>query len=109
MTVERRIDDRRRRVLFSANRPQSSAPLALAVEEQDDLRAARRPQEAYGSRVKRRLRSRWFSVIPIHRSRLLLLIGFSLAVTSPTLRRPLLCSHLKFLIEPPRDRETAKA
>ena len=81
MTVERRIDDRRRRVLFSANRPQSSAPLALAVEEQDDLRAARRPQEAYGSRVKRRLRSRWFSVIPIHRSRLLLLIGFSLAVT----------------------------
>ena len=81
MTVERRIHDRRRRVLFSANRPQSSAPLALAVEEQDDLRAARRPQEAYGSRVKRRLRSRWFSVVPIHRSRLLLLIGFSLAVT----------------------------
>ncbi|MEC8475697.1 MAG: hypothetical protein VXZ38_13670 [Planctomycetota bacterium] len=81
MTVERRIDDRRRRVLFSANRPQSSAPLALAVEDQDDLRAARRPQEAYGSRVKRRLRSRWFSVVPIHRSRLLLLIGFSLAIT----------------------------
>lgn len=81
MTLERRTNDRRRRVLFSTQASHTFAGQEASEEEHDRHRAARRPQEAYGSRVKRRLRSRWFSLIPIHRSGLLVLIGISLGLS----------------------------
>lgn len=34
----------------------------------EELREARRPQVAYGSQVRRCLRGRWFSLVPVHRT-----------------------------------------
>lgn len=81
MTGVRRVNDRRRRVLFtSANRP-ASPVMGASNGVKQDLRSARRPQEAYGSRVKRRLRARWYSLVPVRRSSLLLVTACSLLFT----------------------------
>ncbi len=82
MTVERRTDDRRRRVLFSSTQPHLANDQITSPDQQNNLRAARRPQEAYGSRVKRRLRARWFSLIPLHRSTLISVIAASFALVA---------------------------
>lgn len=80
MTIERRSIDRRRRVLFSSMRPDAHDGEDLSPKESHQLRSARRPQDAYGSRVKRRLRSRWFSLVPIHRGSLLGLIAITFGI-----------------------------
>jgi hypothetical protein len=81
MTVERRTDDRRRRVLFSNQRSSTTANYDASSETQTENLVARRPQEAYGPRVKRRLRSRWFSLVPIHLSSLLAFVVLSISLT----------------------------
>jgi hypothetical protein len=81
MTVERRTDDRRRRVLFSTQRPSTSANHDVSSETQIENSVARRPQQAYGPRVKRRLRSRWFSLVPIHLSSLLAFVGLTISLS----------------------------
>ena len=80
MTIERRSIDRRRRVLFSSMRPDTHERDDLSPTESHRLRSARRPQDAYGSRVKRRLRSRWFSLVPIHRGSLLGFIAITFGI-----------------------------
>lgn len=99
MTAERRTDDRRRRVLFSTRGPHAVAGQDSSSKEHDEHRAARRPQEAYGSRVKRRLRSRWFSLIPIHRGRLLSMIGVSLGLSLLLCLGHYYTGHSDFLLE----------
>lgn len=80
MSIERRTADRRRRVLYSAQQVESSSTGDLAR-----LREARRPVAVYGSRVHRRLRARWFSLVPVRRSTM------SLVATSVIVLCALLC------------------
>ena len=80
MTVERRSIDRRRRVLFSSMRPHAHDQDEGSQNDPDHRRAARSAPSAYGARVKRRLRSRWFSLVPIHRGSLLGLIAITFGI-----------------------------
>ncbi len=69
MSIERRIsaESRRRRVLYQTTReftPESAAERRAS----EKLREARRPTASYGSHVNRRLRGRWFSLVPIRRT-----------------------------------------
>ena len=68
MPVERRSADRRRRVLYSQHDPTPST--AASRRARDKLREARQPTKAYGARVHRRLRGRWFSIVPVRSSTL---------------------------------------
>ncbi len=67
MSNGRRTIDRRRRVLYSANQADNAPSTAASRRETERLREARRPTAAYGSRVHRRLRGRWFSMVPVRR------------------------------------------
>ncbi|MGI9471528.1 MAG: hypothetical protein ACR2NZ_08360 [Rubripirellula sp.] len=67
MSHGRRTNDRRRRVLYSAHQADHAPSTAASRREAIRLREARRPQAAYGSRVHRRIRGRWFSLVPIRR------------------------------------------
>ncbi len=68
----RRISGRRRRVLYSSHHADSSPPTAASRREAAKLRKARRPPAAYGTKVKRRLRGRWFSLVPVRRRSLII-------------------------------------
>ncbi|QDV47881.1 hypothetical protein Enr13x_77930 [Stieleria neptunia] len=76
MSQLRRTTDRRRRVLYhshvSPHTPSTPATRRAAAE----LRAARQPAQAFGSRVHQHLRGRWFSLVPVSR----LAMGMSAAV-----------------------------
>ena len=63
----RRTGGRRRRVLYTSHHADSSTPTAASRREAAKLRKARRPPAAYGWRVHRRLRGRWFSLVPVRR------------------------------------------
>jgi len=68
MSIDRRAtsQSRRRRVLYQFSRdftPESPAERRAA----EKLREARRPTASYGSHVNRRLRGRWFSLVPVRR------------------------------------------
>ena len=78
MSSGRRVNDRRRRVLYSAQHADQNATTASRSEARR-WREARRPQEAYGSRVHRRLRGRWFSLVPVRRRSLIAVVGSLLA------------------------------
>lgn len=82
MSNGRRTIDRRRRVLYSANQADNERSTAASRRETERLREARRPTAAYGSRVHRRLRGRWFSIVPVRRRTMItissLLGGFAL-------------------------------
>lgn len=67
MSSGRRTTDRRRRVLYSTHQADQSTPTAASRRAIERLREARRPTAAYGSRVQRRLRGRWFSLVPVRR------------------------------------------
>ena len=75
MSSVRRVNDRRRRVLYSAQHADQHAPTAASRSEARRLREARRPQEAYGSHVHRRLRGRWFSLVPVRRRSISVVVG----------------------------------
>ncbi|MEE2937797.1 MAG: hypothetical protein VYA84_17550 [Planctomycetota bacterium] len=77
MSNERRTLDRRRRVLYSTHQTDSATGGDLAR-----MRAARQPSAAYGSRVHRRLRARWFSLVPVKRSSMALVASIIFAISS---------------------------
>ncbi len=63
----RRTGGRRRRVLYTSHHADSSSSTAASRRDAAKLREARRAPSAYGSRVRRRLRGRWFSLVPVRR------------------------------------------
>ncbi|TWU59148.1 hypothetical protein Poly51_19340 [Rubripirellula tenax] len=67
MSTVRRTNDRRRRVLYSSHQADQTTSTAASRREFERLREARRPTAAYGVRVQRRLRGRWFSLVPVKR------------------------------------------
>ena len=75
MQQGRRTNDRRRRVLYSAQQADHASATKTSRREAEKLREARCPQTAYGSRVHRRIRGRWFSLVPIRRRSMILVAG----------------------------------
>ena len=71
MSYGRRITDRRRRVLYSSRNAENESVTAASRRAALRLREARSPSAAYGSRVQRRLRGRWFSLVPVRRRALI--------------------------------------
>ncbi len=68
MSTDRRMiaQSRRRRVIYQTSLeegPETAAERRAA----ERLREARRPTAHYGSHVRRRLRGRWFSLVPVNR------------------------------------------
>lgn len=61
----RRTIDRRRRVFYTSQQADNAPPTAASRREAERLREARKPSEAYGARVQRRIRGRWFSLVPV--------------------------------------------
>jgi hypothetical protein len=60
-------DSRRRRVLVYQSLCQEEAPNAAERRKVEQLRRARRLPTTYGGNVNRRLRGRWFSLVPVRR------------------------------------------
>ncbi|WP_153556061.1 ICP22 family protein [Roseimaritima sediminicola] len=58
------LAERRRRVIYAHGLDQRRGPSKAAVAAR---RQARRPHAAYGARVHRRLRARWFALVPVRR------------------------------------------
>ncbi len=67
MSFSRRNTDRRRRVLYTSGLAENEVSTAASRRNALLLREARNPTATYGSRVKRRIRGRWFSLVPIRR------------------------------------------
>lgn len=67
MTPIRRTADRRRRVLYHAHVAPQTPSTPAARRAAEELRAARQPAKAFGSRVHQHLRGRWFSLVPVSR------------------------------------------
>ncbi|MEM6470064.1 MAG: sulfite exporter TauE/SafE family protein [Planctomycetota bacterium] len=67
MTSSRRISERRRRVLYQNQLQPQRASTAASRAQAEKLREARQPASAFGSRVGRHLRGRWFSLVPVSR------------------------------------------
>ena len=82
MQQGRRTNDRRRRVLYSAQQAENGPKSAASRREAEKLREARCPQMAYGSRVHRRIRGRWFSLVPIRLRSMLLVTGSIFLLTA---------------------------
>ena len=82
MSHARRTSDRRRRVLYSAHQADHAQNTAASRREASRLREARSPQAAYGSRVHRRIRGRWFSLVPIQLRTMILVTGLLGLMTS---------------------------
>lgn len=86
MAANRRSDQRRRRVLYHAHVASHSPATPADRRAAEQLRAARSPAGAFGSRVNRHLRGRWFALVPVSGLAIgvftgtVLLIAFSLAV-----------------------------
>jgi hypothetical protein len=76
MSIERRTADRRRRVLYSTHHSDLTTTGDL-----ERLREARRPAAVYGSRVHRRLRARWFSLVPVRRSTMIVLASVLVGIS----------------------------
>ena len=92
MSQIRRTADRRRRVLYQTHvspHPASSRANHLSDEE---TRAARQPDQEFGSRVHRHLRGRWFSLVPV--SRLAIVVVTSIVLVVPAALT--LLHHLAF-------------
>jgi len=69
MSIGRRetSNSRRRRLLVYQNSREEVAETAADRRQFEKLREARRPSEIYGTSVNRRLRGRWFSLVPVRR------------------------------------------
>ena len=72
MPQDRRTTDRRRRILYSSQTADTSKPTAASRRAKEKLREARQPTKVYGARVHRRLRARWFSLVPVKRRTMLI-------------------------------------
>lgn len=82
MQQGRRTNDRRRRVLYSAHQAENESTSAASRRAAEKLREARCPQMAYGSRVHRRIRGRWFSLVPVRLRSMLLVTGSIFLLTT---------------------------
>ncbi|TWT83369.1 hypothetical protein CA13_48340 [Planctomycetes bacterium CA13] len=86
MAFGRRTTDRRRRVLYSTQQADLETSSAAGRRTAEQWREARRPTAAFGARVHRRLRGRWFSLVPVKRRTLLtasaVLMGIALLLCS---------------------------
>ncbi|MEM9586250.1 MAG: hypothetical protein AAGA03_03135 [Planctomycetota bacterium] len=82
MSTDRRTNDRRRRVLYTAHYADQGPSTARGRQAAQRLREARNPSEAYGSRVHQRLRGRWFSLVPVKRRSLALVSTALLSVVA---------------------------
>lgn len=80
MSQARRTIDRRRRVLYSTHHADQTASTAASRREIQRLREARRPTAAYGARVQRRLRGRWFSLVPVKRRTFAIATGILITI-----------------------------
>ncbi len=80
MSQGRRTIDRRRRVLYSAQ-ADTGPSTAASRREAARLREARSPATTYGSRVHRRLRGRWFGLVPVRRRTMSVVVGTIASVT----------------------------
>lgn len=67
----RRSSDRRRRVLYTTHHADNTPTTAASRRNAQRMREARRPTAAYGIRVQRRLRGRWFSLVPVRQTTLI--------------------------------------
>ncbi|WP_442507278.1 hypothetical protein SH528x_006187 [Novipirellula sp. SH528] len=67
MSHARRTIDRRRRVLYSTQQADLTSSTAASRRTAEQWREARRPTATYAARVHRRLRGRWFSLVPVKR------------------------------------------
>ena len=97
MPPVRRSTDRRRRVLYQSHAQTPAVAGDRKDRSEEELRSARQPAKAFGSRVRQPLRGRWFSLVPVATFPmiglatvliavpLLLTIAHHLAVTWPTL------------------------
>ena len=84
MPTNQSTSERRRRVLYSSQ--SDTAPSTAASRRaKQKLREARQPTKAYGAKVQRRLRGRWFSLVPVRRRTLCtwaaIIAGISLLLT----------------------------
>ena len=66
MSIDRRASGqlRRRRVLYQTSR-EGGTETAAQRRTVEKMREARKPTASYGSHVNRRLRGRWFSMVPV--------------------------------------------
>lgn len=64
MAQARRSTDRRRRVLYQTHSATAAPSTPASRRAAEQLRAARQPAKAFGSRVGQPLRGRWFSLVP---------------------------------------------
>lgn len=80
MTTDRRafLAYRRRKIIATQHGEDRSSDKSRPISH---LRQARRPHAAYGSRVRRRLRMRWYGLVPVHLSTFLLVSGFVVLTT----------------------------
>jgi hypothetical protein len=83
MMSDRRNHDRRRRVIYTSGL-EPTVVNAASIRRTEELRQARRPAAIYGSRVRRRLRGRWYALVPV-RQRDFVLIASVLLVISGVL------------------------
>ncbi|MCC9641199.1 hypothetical protein LOC71_02860 [Rhodopirellula sp. JC740] len=82
MNHSRRPIERRRRVILTTVGGDSGNVTAKQRAVQQQWREARRPAVAYGSRVRRCLRGRWFSLVPVQRSALTALFAIVFGVSA---------------------------
>lgn len=80
MNHTRRPTERRRRVMLTTAGGDTGNTTAKQKAVQQQWREARRPAVAYGSRVRRCLRGRWFSLVPVQRSAVFGLIATVISV-----------------------------
>lgn len=86
MVSAKRIDSdsRRRRVLIYQSCCGDEATSAVDRRKAEQLRKARKEPATYGANVNRRLRGRWFSLVPVKR-RAIAAVGFVLLVVVASL------------------------
>ena len=72
MSYTQRNSDRRGRVLYTSALAENEVSTPASRRNALLLREARNPTAAYGARVQRRIRGRWFSLVPISRRNLFL-------------------------------------
>jgi hypothetical protein len=77
---DRRNHDRRRRVIYTSGL-EPTVVNAASIRRTEELRQARRPAAVYGARVRRRLRGRWYSLVPVRQREFILIAAVLTAIS----------------------------
>jgi hypothetical protein len=77
---DRRNHDRRRRVIYTSGL-EPIVVNAASIRRTEELRQARRPAAVYGARVRRRLRGRWYSLVPVRQREFVLMAAALTAIS----------------------------